>query len=227
MATRIPERVSIKVVVEDVAATHAALESDPETRALAASWAALLDKADALAKSRSDCSRALSRARARLAVFDAKWDAAVGAFGRAAVDASGGRRDQPPYTRFFIKAPPSVTQGFGIAREIATARAWLVELARNADEPLAQTWTPKLKEATDVLEAAFTQRNDAVAALEPLQTSVLLLIDDVNRELDRLEGDLKKLFPGQPERVASFLSATRSSRPATHDDTEPPAQVAS
>lgn len=33
-------------------------------------------------------------------------------------------------------------------------------------------------------------------ALGPIQTSVVLLIDDVNRELDRLEGDLKKLFPG-------------------------------
>jgi hypothetical protein len=32
----------------------------------------------------------------------------------------------------------------------------------------------------------------------PRKTSVVLLIDDVNRQLDRLEGDLKKLFPGQP-----------------------------
>jgi hypothetical protein len=35
------------------------------------------------------------------------------------------------------------------------------------------------------------------------------LLDDVNRELDRLEGDLKKLIPGQPERVSSYLVAAR------------------
>ena len=42
---------------------------------------------------------------------------------------------------------------------------------------------------------AFNQRNDTVKALGPQRTSVVLFIDDVNRELDRLEGDLKKLFP--------------------------------
>lgn len=220
MATRIPERVSIKVVVDDVAATQAALESDPETSGLAADWAALLDRADGLAKARSDGDRAVARARARLAVCDAKWDATVAAFGRAVVDASGGRRDQPPYTRFFAKAAPSITQGFGIAREITTGRSWLVELARSSAEPLAQAWTPRLKDATDALEMAFTQRNDAVSAIAPLQTSVVLLIEDVNRELDRLEGDLKKLFPGQGQRVASFLSATRPSR-ANNNGEEP------
>ena len=125
-----------------------------------------------------------------------------------ALNGSTGRglSDQPPYTRFFAKLTPSAAQKFGIEREIATARGWLVELARSPNEPLAQTWTPKVKEATDALEMAFLQRNDAVKALAPLQTSVVLLIDDVNRELDRLEGDLKKLFPGQPDRVASYLA---------------------
>jgi hypothetical protein len=84
-------------------------------------------------------------------VLDAKWDATVAAFGRAVVDVSGGRRDQPPYTRFFGKTTPSAAQKFGIEREIETARGWLVELARNPSEPLAQTWTPKMKEATDAL----------------------------------------------------------------------------
>jgi hypothetical protein len=39
---------------------------------------------------------------------------------------------------------------------------------------------------------------------------VALLVGEVNVELDRLEGDLKKLFPGAPNRVASYLAATRS-----------------
>ena len=156
-------------------------------------------------------------------MFDAKWDATTAGFGRAVVDVSGGRRDQPPYTRFFAKLTPSAAQKFGIEREITTTRGWLVELARNPNEPLAQTWTPKVKEATDALEMAFLQRNDAVKALAPLQTSVVLLIDDVNRELDRLEGDLKKLFPGQPDRVASYLTATRSNRSASSTDAPAPA----
>jgi hypothetical protein len=74
----------------------------------------------------------------------------------------------------------------------------IVSATGDASEPLAQTWTPKMKEATNALEMAFTQRNDTVKALAPLQTSVVLLIDDVNRELDRLEGDLKKVFPASP-----------------------------
>ena len=80
-----------------------------------------------------------------------------------------------------------------------------------------------MKDATDALELAFNQRNDTVNALGPIQTSVVLLIDDVNHELDRLEGELKKLFPGQPDRVASFLAATRNSRSsASCEDPAPP-----
>jgi hypothetical protein len=145
----------------------------------------------------------------------------VAAFGRSAVDASGGRRDQPPYTRFFAKATPSLVQKFGIQREIESAHDWLVELARNPAEALALTWTPRLKEATDQLQTAFNQRNETVRAIGPLQTSVVLLIDEVNRELDRLEGDLKKLFPGAPERVGSYLAATRSDRTRPTEDPKP------
>ena len=116
-------------------------------------------------------------------------------------------------------------QKFGIEREIESERAWLVELARCPSEPLAQTWTPKMKTATDDLEMAFNQCNDTVKALGPLQTSVVLLIDDVNRELDRLEGDLKKLFPGQPDRVASYLAAACRSSSSSDDPAPAPAQV--
>jgi hypothetical protein len=223
MATKIPDGASYRVVVEVTDSTCAALESDPETAALASTWAAMRDKADGLAKSRLDCDRAALRGRATLGVLDAKWDAMVAAFGRAVVDASGGRRDQPPYTRFFAKLTPSAAQKFGIEREIEIARGWLVELARNPSEALAQTWTPKVKAATDELAMGFNRRNDTVAALAPLQTSVVLLVDDVNRELDRLEGDLKKLFPGQPDRVASYLAATRRSSGGSDEPSPSPA----
>jgi hypothetical protein len=225
MATKIPDGASIRVVVGVADSTQAALESDPETSALAPTWAAMRDKADAQAKARLDADRAVERARIRLGVCDAKWDATVAAFGRAVVDASGGRRDQAPCVRFFGKTTPSAAQKFGIEREIEAGRAWLVELGRDPTEPLAQTWTPKMKAATDDLEMGFNQRNDTVKALGPLQTSVVLLIDDVNRELDRLEGDLKKLFPGQPDRVASYLAATRRQSSSNDDPAPAPAPV--
>lgn len=111
-------------------ATYAAIASAPETVALAPMWLALRDQADAHGKARMDADRALSRARARLAVADAKWDTTVAAFGRAVVDASGGRREQAPYTRFFGKVTPSTAQTFGVQREIDTATGWLTDSAR-------------------------------------------------------------------------------------------------
>jgi hypothetical protein len=48
-----------------------------------------------------------------------------------------------------------------------------------------------------------------------------LLIDDVNREIDRLEGDLKKLFPDAPNRVASYLAATRPNHHGSPGQPEP------
>lgn len=83
---------------------------------------------------------------------------------------------------------------------------------------MSQPWTPKLKAATDALEMACNQRNDAVKALGPHQTTVMLFIEDVNRELDLLEGDLKKLFPREPGRVASYLAATKPRRRAYAGD---------
>jgi hypothetical protein len=65
------------------------------------------------------------------------------------VDASGERRSQPPYTRFFGKVTPSAAQELGIEREIELATSWLVELAHDPSEALSRTWTPKLKAATD------------------------------------------------------------------------------
>jgi len=45
---------------------------------------------------------------------------------RAVLDATGGRRDQAPYLRFFGKATPSRTQKFGVGREIEIGRQLLV-----------------------------------------------------------------------------------------------------
>jgi hypothetical protein len=120
-----------------------------------------------------------------------------------------GAADLPPYTRFFTKVTPSAAQELGIDKEIELATSWLAELARDPSEALAQMWTPRLKTATDGLQTACTQRDQAVAALGPHHTSVALLVGEVNTELDRLEGDLKKLFPGDPN-PGGILSCSNS-----------------
>ena len=42
-------------------------------------------------------------------------------------------------------------------------------------------------------------------ALAPQQVSVVLLTDDINRELDRLEGDLRMVFPWATGHVSAYL----------------------
>jgi hypothetical protein len=214
MATHLRENLGLEVVADVLDATAAALECGSQTTMLAANWALLTARADELAQARRKLDRDGRRARVQLAVRDAEWDATVAAFGRAVVDASGGKRDQAPYTRFFAKSAPSLVQEFGSQREVDQARGWLAELGRNPDEPLAQTWLPRLGAATLALEAAVAERDRAAAALGPHQTTARLFVDEINRALDVLEGDLKKLFPGQPERVASHLCATRLNRPS-------------
>jgi hypothetical protein len=53
-----------------------------------------------------------------------------------------------------------------------------------------------------------------------------LFIGDVNLELDKLDGELRKLFAGQPKRVPSFLSATRPRRRRSAAEDEGPDDAA-
>lgn len=221
MATHLRANLSMDVVADVLDATAAALESGERTRMLAASWALLTTRADGLAGERRSLDRQGRRARTQLTVRDAEWDATVAAFGRAVVDATGGKRDQAPYTRFFDRIAPYQVQELGSQRELEAARAWLVELERTPDEPLAQTWTPRLSAATQALQAAVAERDRCDAALEPHLTTARLFVDEVNRALDVLEGDLKKTFPGSPEQATSFLSATRLNRPTGKDAAKP------
>lgn len=194
------------------------LVSDEITAHLAPVWEMMAAKGDALAAERRKRERTLGRARARLAVADSRWDPEVAAFGRDIVDRTDGRRDKPPYTRFFKDVAPSEAQAFGIDREVKQGHAWLDELARNPDEPLAIQWTPRLGAVTGTLEACAQARVDGLRALALQDTAEELYVEDINLELDRLEGDLKKLFPGQPKRVAAFLEPTRPRRKRGAED---------
>lgn len=212
MATHLRDNSSIQLTADVCDAITAALESDPLTCHLAPTWQALTQAADKLAHEKRDLERDQRRTRARLLVADARWDSEVGAFGRAVVDASSGSRTVPPYTRFFNKVVPSAAQRFGYDREVALGEQWITELRRDPEEPLAKTFTPRLEAATSALRQSMNDRAKSVAALEAHRTSVVLLLDAVNREIDRTEGELLKVLPGERARVASYLSATRPVR---------------
>lgn len=218
MATHLRPRTTIHTVADICAAIAAGLDSDPDAKSLAPLWDALTAKSDSLVAARRTAERTLGRMRAKVTVLDARWDPEVGAFGRDLFDQSGGKRDQPPYTRFFKKSTPSDVQHFGVDREVNQGRDWLAELARDPKEPLAMKWTPRLTTATDELDAGSKNRNNAVQAVALQSTAEELFIDDVNRELDILEGELLKLFPGQPKRVAAFLESTKPRRAARDDN---------
>lgn len=211
MTTHIRDNATIQFTADVCASIAAALDSDPQAKQLAPLWDSLTAKSDALVQARRTSERTLARARAKLAVLDALWDPEVAAFGRDVVDQSGGKRDQAPYTRFFKSVTPSAAQDFGIDREVQQGHEWLAELGRDPNEPLAVKWTPRLKLVNDSLANASNGRRNALQAVALQGTAEELFIADVNRELDILEGDLLKLFPGQPKRVAAFLEATRPS----------------
>jgi hypothetical protein len=218
MATHLRENTSAQTAADACASIAGALDSDDATKHLAPLWDALAAKGDALAAERRKLERSLARARARLAVADAQWDPEVAAFGRDIVDRTDGRRDRPPYTRFFKDVSPSEAQDFGVEREVKQGRAWLDELGREPNEPLAEKWAPRLSKVTDKLSLAATNRADGLRALALQGTAEELHVEAVNLELDKLEGELLKLFPGQPKRIAAFLEATRPRRKRAGDE---------
>lgn len=218
MATHLRDNASIELTADVCDAVAAALESDPATCHLSPPWSALTAKADMLVAEKRKLDRTQRRTRARLLVADARWDAEVAAFGRAVVDASSGNRNVPPYTRFFKQVVPSAAQTFGYEREVALGQQWVTELGRDAGEPLATTFIPRLESATRALKMAVEERATSVAAFQPHRTSVVLLLDAVNRELDKTEGELLRLFPHERPRVTSYLLASRASKNDLLDD---------
>jgi hypothetical protein len=212
MATHVREDTSIQAAADITASIAGALDADFEAKHLAPSWDALTAKGDGLVAARRAAERTLARARAKLAVRDALWDPEVAAFGRDMVDQSGGNREQPPYTRFFKTVTPSAAQEFGIDREVQQGKDWIAELARDPNEALAQKWTPRLKAVTENLATASANRRNALQAVALQGTAEELFIADLNREIDILEGELLKLFPGQPKRIAAFLESTKPRR---------------
>lgn len=204
------------------------LEADEATAALAATWNGLAARGDAVALARRTARRTSGRARAREKVIDARWDRHDSAFGRAVLDASGGKRTEEPYATFFGKAPPSAVNAYGIEREVEMGRSYVALLAGDIGAALRAAWSAGWTTVNDALAAASRAKKDAVLAEAPHDAAETLYIDDINKELDRLEGDLLKIFPGDRATVDAFLAPTRGrarkQKPAPSDGPHPAAE---
>jgi hypothetical protein len=220
MATHLRANTGIDTAVEIVDAIAAGLEGDEATRSLAAVWVALIARGDGISADLKAKRRLARRARVRVAVADASWDRAVRAFSRAVLDAVDNKRDSATYLRFFRGATASQIQNYGVDREVEEGRHMALELETMAGS--LQSHRAPIAAATDALAAAASARKDAVRAVGPLLTAQFLYVEDVNLEIDRLEGALQGLFPGEPARVSAFLSALRREESPPPSPVEPP-----
>ena len=218
MATHLREAMAAQTAADICADIAAGLDADSETKDLAPLWDALAVKGDGLAASRRTFERTLGRARARVGVLDVVWDFDAGAFARDVLNESHGRRDEAPNTRFFAKVPASEAQSFGIAREVEQGRAWIQELGRDPSEALADRWIPRLTKSTDALEAAGKDRSAAMSPLAMHGMTEVLYVEEINIELDKLEGTLKQRFPRQPKRIAAYVDPTKPKRSRKDED---------
>jgi hypothetical protein len=209
MATHLRELTVIDDVADICDSISGALETDEKTKHLATEWANFTARADEQADAQKKLNRRLRRARTNIEVKDAIWDPEVaGAFGRAVVDASNGKRDIPPYTRFFKDHPPSEIRKMKKEDEVKFGNQAITELNRDPSEALAVTWIPRITAVNTELAASIDTKTKAEAEQVTLYQSRDLLIKEINKHLDVLEGDLQKIFPGDLKRVASYLTAT-------------------
>jgi hypothetical protein len=218
MATHLREDIAAQSAADICADIAAGLDADSETKDLAPFWDALAAKGDGLAATRRTLERTVGRARARVGVLDALWDSEAGAFARDVLNESHGRRDLAPNTRFFASVPASEAQTFGIDREVKEARRWILELGRDPSEALADRWIARLTHATDALEAAGKDRSTAMSPLAMHGTTKTLYVEEINIELDKLEGTLKQRFPRQPKRISAYLEPTKPKRSRKGED---------
>lgn len=203
-------------------AIAAALDASETTSALGAIWTALALRGDAIETESRTLRRATGRARAREKVADVSWDRNQSAFSRSVLDASDGKRDQAPYTTFYENVAPSAINSYGVDREVEVGRNTLALLASGAGAPLRDTWAPRWSAHTEALSAASHTKKEAIRVQATFSANEELYIDEINRELDRLEGDLLRLFPGERDTVDAFLAPTRpnTKRKRGEDGTE-------
>jgi hypothetical protein len=211
MATHLRDTTTIEDIADICDAITGSLETDPKTKHLSSTWATFTELADQQAREQKQLNRRLRRARTNIEVQDAIWDPEVaGSFGRAVLDATGGKRDIPPYTRFFKELPPSEVRKLKPEDEVKFGNQTMTELNREPKDPLAITWLPRIAAVHEPLAAAIDNKTQEEEKQITLYHSRDLLLREVNKNLDIVEGKLQEIFPGDPKRVASYLSATKT-----------------
>ena len=199
-------------------AVAAGLDASETTRTLALAWTALVLRGDDIAAQCRQHRRATGRARAREKVADVNFDRNNSAFSRYALDASNGKRDIAPYATFYAGVAPSTINAYGVDREVEIGRGILGILASDAGAAHRETWAPRWSANTEALAAATRTKKDAVLAQATFSANETLYIEEINRELDRLEGELLRLFPGDRDSVEAFLAPTRPTPKRKRDE---------
>ena len=157
-----------------------------------------------------------------VAVRDSIWDAWIKQVDREILASVSGDRGHSSYAQFFGAASANDATRWGIDREVEFGRGLVGKLGPETS-PIGSRYTARTRELTEALATANDARKAAVRALGPLLGEQLLYIEDVNTEIDRLEGQLQVLFPREPKRVASYLAATKKDEPTVADVSIAPA----
>jgi hypothetical protein len=218
MATHWRETQDLDEVGDTADAIASGLEAHAQTQNLAQPWNQLTHTIDTQHQAVRQARRTVKRAQVQRDVALARLKDEASAFGRAVVDASGGKRAAAPYTDFFDKHAPSAVVTFGVQDQLAAVQGWLDTLPRSAGGALASAWQPRLAAARSALSDASTEVDRADAALTQQLKVGQGVVRASNLALDTLEGDLKKTFPGQPGQIAAFLAPTRKSSPGRKGD---------
>lgn len=199
-------------------AVAAGLEASETTRAFATVWTVLALRGDEIATQGRNHRRATGRARAREKVADFNWDRNNLGFSRSVLDASNGRRDTAPYTTFYPVAAPSKINEYGIDREVEIGRGIVSILASDAGAPFRDAWESRWAANNEALASAARTKKDAILAQATFSANETLYIEEINRELDRLEGDLLRAFAGERDSVDAFLAPTRPTPKRNRND---------
>ena len=166
-----------------------------------------MSASDASRAARRRRSTSMNRSRTRA---PGRWGRHDSAFGRALLDAASGKRENAPYSLFYGATPPSAINAYGVDRQVETGRTFLRLLAADSGAALRAAWAAGWEAVNEALATASRAKKDATLAEAPHSVAEALYVDDVNKELDRLEGDLLKRFPGDRATVDAFLAPTRT-----------------
>ena len=206
MTTHVRDGASAEDLCAGCEAVDAALQADAATAHLAPPWRAFAERAESAAREEVLLGRRRRRARARIAVADARWDAEVDAFGAVLLGVSGGSVGAPPYGHYFERTSIAEAKGAGAERALEIAGPWLDDLEKAAPAPLSTTWRPRLQPVVAALSAAVAEDRSVARAERAAAAALAPLRDEIDQALGGLLEELGRLFPDAPERPAAYVA---------------------